>query len=384
KEAQTDIQSVKNAFFQLPEVTQQYFYKVYFHFLSFIGDHRDGLRLADQAIITIPNNFHDKRFRQAIFNKIYFSYKLQKKSSVFKCIEDSYPLSKVDYEMLKIIKDPVPTMDELKSWALSWKTEMPPIYLDYLTDVLFTKALRSGNYRLIREAYTFLTESILSRQSHAPIVEFIYYKMLYEENIGEFTNWQESRIDLKRILPDVQTEFVEAARESRSFRGEMQLIVDSENRIVLINGERIDLQNSSRMFSLIEALAQKSQGFDLYDLYRKVYGSELTSRVDEQKLEALVSRVRKLLGTQSISRTDGVISLSVGKVDIKQSSKTKKDRINEIGTFIREANQSLSADEIAKHFKISKRTNQNDLKMLVKYGAISVEGRGRMTRYSAC
>jgi tetratricopeptide (TPR) repeat protein len=170
---------------------------------------------------------------------------------------------------------------------------------------------------------------------------------------------------------------VEAAFSGESF------LVDACRRLVRAGLATIPLARRPVLFELVRTLASRwPEDVARDELVRHVFGARRPNDSHRVRLRVEVARLRKLLtGIASLTATRDGYALSSSRTVLVLMPLTD-DESARVGTLLGDG-ATWSAQELAEHAGISKRTALRALSSLVADGRVLCTGRGRERRYAS-
>lgn len=288
------------------------------------------------------------------------------------------------------------TAETLRSWKKNRIESIPELFL---TDLLLERLLQSQEYEAMLKIAERAKLSITKRQMAVSLLDFRYYEavaLLKQGNISKG----------RRVLHAYHHDAIEAGSNVRAAKAlnitsrfsasltqaiahPCSLILDLATHELVLGKRRIDLTSKPSVERLFNVLIREGKPVPLALLFYKVYQHPYSPWPHERRLNSLVDRARKVLGSSDLLlRREGNVELSPELTPLlKESSMTLESSIarrrQQLLQAIRSSKGPVKISDLEKVFDFSRRTLQFDLKHLLAGKQIVSSGGTRGRRYSS-
>jgi hypothetical protein len=186
-----------------------------------------------------------------------------------------------------------------------------------------------------------------------------------------------ARIRDRQNVREVSLLEVEAASSGDAF------LLDTCRRLVRAGRATIRLARRPLLFELLLAVSESwPDGSDRDDLARRVFGARRPNESHRVRLRVEIGRLRKVLvGVAAVNSTRAGYALSSAR-PVKILLPLTDDEATRLGMLLGDG-AAWSAQDLAEHSGVSKRTALRTLESLVASGRVLRTGRGKETRYTS-
>ncbi|MEM7646638.1 MAG: hypothetical protein AAF203_07005 [Pseudomonadota bacterium] len=384
EKAQKKLKQLEEELFDLTSSQRKYLYRIMCHTLNFIGDTvwiENLLREATADFSSTSSSTFE--FQQFLFNKIYVLFKNGHSSAKIEKEVGQTSLKGYSQELYNIITSPTPDDPHLwQAQARFWIDSFHGLEVEYLLDVFLTKTIIHLNPDVSLPLIQDLLPH-LKRKPQAPIFRPLLFEIQLAAESHNFIDWEKFSQALSNKLPNVETKLTRSVKQRKGFKNKVVMIFEDSARVIKVDHRTIDLREKEKIYDLIWILANSENDVHAVDLFSKIYGYAPSSSSDDQKLNSLVQRARRISHLPTILRRDNRYSIPNIEIQLKttQTSRTRRHQL--ILDYIKNRGLPCSIGEIEKELLIKRRTLQEDLQSLSLSGSLKRMGQGRGTRYQA-
>lgn len=286
------------------------------------------------------------------------------------------------------------TLKSAKLLLNKWlKSDCHIVYILNLCEVLLDDLSRQKNYKC--QLDIAVSASLICAKSHqinsGPDflfyeIEALFYLGRVHEALTKYRLFSSSLVDPEDLRRRARGKILDILfRDFQTLVKPKLLKIMVDDPGVEIDGKAYKLSRSLTLFKAIVALAKSPGTLILDQFFKEIYGVSFSPLRHASRVNSLLTRIRDILGANSIVRREGFISLAAG-IEVEpfyfsDSLIKVVYRKNLIKEILAKAKREMTISDLGDALSIKRRTLQLDLRQLTENGSVKFTGHRRGRRY---